>query len=172
MKKLLCWILSVTFVLSLSACGETQPAVSTDVTVAEASFDFIATDIDGNVVRFADFQDAKVIMINFWEPWCNPCVSEMPAIEQLYTQYSSDGLVVLGVFTSTGMDDDICAVREDCGITYPLLRGEDETLLALQTEYVPTTVFLDAKGNILTDEPIIGVRSYEEYESLVKEYLR
>lgn len=172
MKRMLCWILAITVVFSLSACGDAQPSASTDVTVAEASLNFIATDIDGNVVRFADFQDAKVIMINFWEPWCNPCVSEMPDIAKLYTQYSSAGLVVLGIYTSTGMDDDIRSVQEDCGITYPLLYSEDEALLALQTEYVPTTVFLDAKGNVLSDEPVIGVRSYEEYESLVKEYLR
>lgn len=171
MKRIICLFLSALFLFSCSACGSKEsPAVLTH-TEAEESFDFLATDLDGNIVRFSDYADAKVLMINFWEPWCQPCLSEMPDLESLWSQYKDDGLVILGVFTSTGMEEDIRAVQAKYSISYPLLRGEDERLLALQTDYVPTTVFVNTDGRILTQEPIIGARSLEEYEALIKEYL-
>ena len=173
MKKIICLFLSALFLFSFAACSTSKesPSVSTH-TEAEETFDFLATDLDGNIVRFSDYADAKVLMINFWEPWCQPCLSEMPDLENLWSQYKDRGLVILGVFTSTGMDEDIRAVQTQYGISYPLLRGEDERLLALQTDYVPTTVFVNADGRILTQEPIIGAKSLEEYEAMIKEYLR
>ena len=66
--------------------------------------------------------DAKVVMINLWEPWCGPCVNEMPGLEKLYEQYKDKGLVILGVFSSQDMDEDARKVIEDAGITYPILK--------------------------------------------------
>lgn len=172
MKKLFCIALCILFIFSFSACGKQESTDGIDNSVSDSKFGFLATDISGNIVRFSDFADAKVLMLNFWEPWCQPCLSEMPDLESLYEKYEDNGLVILGVFTSQGMDDDIRAVLDEYGITYPILRGEDERLLALQTEYVPTTVFLRTDGTILTPEPIVGVRSFVEYEKMVKEYLQ
>ena len=54
---------------------------------ARGKYDFVSHDIDGNVVKLADFASAKVIMLNYWEPWCPPCIRELPELEQLYEAY-------------------------------------------------------------------------------------
>lgn len=131
---------------------------------------FSTTDIDGNAVSFGDFSDAKLIMINFWEPWCGPCVREMPDLEKLYEEYKADGLVILGVFSTEDMEDEAREVLDSCGTSYPILRYTDE-MEAFVTEYVPTTVFLDGQGNLLTDEPIVGSNSFDGWKQVVEEYL-
>lgn len=130
-------------------------------------FTFSTVDIYGNSYSSDDIKGAKLIMINFWEPWCGPCVSEMPELESLYQNYKEQGLLILGVCYTT---EEAKYVIDDNGITYPILCGNDE-LLRFTTEYVPTTVFIDANGNVLTDEPMIGARSYEEWEEEVLQYL-
>ena len=135
-----------------------------------AGFDFSTEDINGNPVSASDFTDAKVIMVNFWEPWCGPCVGEMPDLEKLYETYKDQGLVILGSFSTSGADEDVKKVVEDIGITYPIIRT-DRMLQQYMTAYVPTTIFVDGEGNILTEEPYIGAKSAAEWERIITDYL-
>lgn len=193
MKKLLC-IFSALCLVCLSACGsqtaapetvsitetrtmeqleivdpfgaETEPAVET-----QSGFTFSVTDLDDQPFTFADCKGAKVIMLNFWEPWCGPCVGEMPELEKLYEDYKDQGLLILGVFSTPNVSEDARSIVADSGVTYPILHGTDPVLEAFTTDYVPTTVFLDADGNVLSAEPFVGARSYADWESIVKEFL-
>lgn len=146
------------------------PAVESPAVINDESSVFSTTDIDGNAVDFKDYTDAKLIMVNFWEPWCGPCVREMPDLEKLYEEYKADGLVILGVYSTADMDDEVREVLKSCGTTYPVLRYSTE-MEPFVTEYVPTTVFLDQQGNMLTDEPIVGSNSYDGWKQIIEEYL-
>ena len=61
------------------------------------------------------------------------------------------------------------AVLQNAGVSYPALRYVP-AFDQYQTGYVPTTVFLDSAGNLI-GEPVIGSRSYEQWEQIVKELL-
>lgn len=145
-------------------------SIAEPVAAATTGLAFTTTDIDGNAVSLSDYSDAKVIMVNFWEPWCGPCVGEMPDLEMLYEEYSSEGFMILGVFSTTDMDDEAKEVLASCGTTYPILRYVDD-MEPYITEYVPTTIFLDQNGNVLTDEPIVGANSYDDWKQIIEEYL-
>ena len=161
--------------------AETAPPVSThdpasnnkdsaSTDISSKKLDFNTTDIDGNPVSLADFKDASLIMVNFWEPWCGPCVGEMPDLAELYEAYKGEGLVILGVFSTEGQDDDARAILEDCKVTYPILRC-DANLAQFTTDYVPTTFFADAEGNVLSAEPVVGAQSKDDWERLITAYL-
>lgn len=128
---------------------------------------FSTTDINGNPVSMNTYSDYKVIIINMWEPWCGPCVGEMPDLQKLYKKYQSKGLLVIGVYST---EQDAKTTVESNGITYPIIKKSYE-FNEFDTGYVPTTIIVDGQGNILTSEPIIGSRSYKEWEALVKPYL-
>lgn len=135
-----------------------------------AKFSFSTTDINGKEVSIEDFSDAKLIMVNFWEPWCGPCVGEMPDLEKIYEEYKSEGLVILGVFSTLDMEAEAREVLNSCGTTYPILKFED-SMTPFITEYVPTTIFVDSDGNVLTDEPIVGGNSYDDWKEYIDEYM-
>ena len=147
---------------------DTQEESSADDTADPLTFD--TTDLNGDPVSYSDFADAKLIMVNYWEPWCAPCVSEMPDLQKLYETYKDQGFVILGVFATEGGDEDAKAIVEDTGVTYPILHM-DSNLSAYQTEYVPTTIFVGENGKVVSDEPYIGAHSYEDWETILKTYL-
>ncbi|HET8577695.1 MAG TPA: TlpA disulfide reductase family protein [Methylomirabilota bacterium] len=51
-------------------------------------------------LRLSDFK-GKVIFLNFWATWCEPCKEEMPAMERLYQKYRDRGLLVLAISVDT-----------------------------------------------------------------------
>jgi peroxiredoxin len=54
------------------------------------------TDTGGTVHRLADYR-GKVVLVNFWATWCEPCLAELPTIEQLRAAFAGRPLVVLAV---------------------------------------------------------------------------
>lgn len=160
-------IVAIVATIMLAGCDEIDESI--DVS-NRSQLTFSTTDIDGNTVSIDDFSDSKLIMINFWEPWCGPCVQEMPDLERLYEEYQSDGLMILGVYSTLNMDAEVKAVLESCGTTYPILRYNDE-MEQYSTDYVPTTIFVDQQKNVLTTEPIVGGNSYDNWKEIIEDYM-
>lgn len=110
-------------------------------------------------------------MINAWEPWCGPCVNEMPDIERLYKAYKNKGFEVVGV-CSQQYAADARGIVSSNGITYPVVFDGDPNFGILDSGYVPTTVFVDGNGHILSAEPFVGSRSYADWETIINSYLK
>jgi len=144
---------------------------NSSVSNSSGEFNFETTDINGNPVSGEDIKNAKVVMVNYWEPWCGPCVGELPELQKLYENYKDKGFLLLGVYSSFDMDDDAKEIIADSGVTYPILRAESN-LSQFMTDYFPTTIFVDGNGNVLSEEPYIGARSYEDWEEILKGYLK
>ena len=61
-----------------------------------AAPDFTLTDLQGNPQRLSDYK-GKVVLINIWATWCEPCRNEMPKLDQLYRDKQARGFMVLGM---------------------------------------------------------------------------
>lgn len=57
--------------------------------------------LEGKAIKLSELK-SKIVVINFWATWCAPCVRELPSLQQLANEYSSQGLTVVGV----NMDED------------------------------------------------------------------
>ena len=129
-------------------------------------FLFSTTDFEGNEVTEQLFAGHKLTILNFWEPWCGPCVSEMPDLQRLSQEYAGKGVQVVGVFATPNADEEVQAVLDKTGVTYPILRYTSEFDF-LQTGYVPTTVIIGSSGNVLT-EPFSGAMDYDGWTALIE----
>lgn len=69
--------------------------------------DFVLPKLDGSVQKLSNHR-GKPVLVNLWATWCPPCIAEMPLLDAIVRDYSSRGLVVLGV----AGDDDAARVRE------------------------------------------------------------
>lgn len=110
--------------------------------------DFALTDLAGREHRAADW-DGKVLVLNFWAPWCEPCRDEIPMLNRLQQDFGARGLQVLG-FTV----DEPPAARAFAAqfeFSYPVLLGLEQILL-LQSRYgdtrLPFTVVIDRTGQV------------------------
>lgn len=191
MKKILSVILCGAIALSIASCSgsDVKPASGTDVTTSSGAtekasvstdadfspdFTFKTTDRAGNTYDESIFASAKLTMINFWEPWCGPCVKEMPDLELLYEAYKDKGFQIIGVYSETHMESEVAGILKNKNISYPILNYTDE-FARFNTGYVPTTVFVDGNGHIIKmddgTESIVGSNTYEGWETIIKQYL-
>lgn len=131
-------------------------------------FLFDTTDFAGNPIT-EQILAGHLTVLNFWEPWCSPCVSEMPDLEKLSQEYADRGVQVIGVFSTPNADEEVQAALDRTGVTYPILRYTSEFDF-LQTGYVPTTVIIDSSGSVVK-APFSGAMSYDAWVKLIEELL-
>ena len=90
----------------------------------------------------------KVVVLNVFASWCQPCQAEAPVLEQAQRSIGRDDATVLGVTyldTSTASEQ---FVRE-WHLTYPVLRDIDGNFVrGLGTDAVPETFVIDRQGRI------------------------
>jgi peroxiredoxin len=107
---------------------------------------FTLNDINGRPVSLADYR-GKVVILDFWAPWCPPCKREIPDLISLQDQYASKGLQIIGV----GLDrpDNVSSFVRENGVNYPVMVGDDDiTQLYGGIPGIPTTFIIDKEGNI------------------------
>ena len=95
----------------------------------------------------ADYR-GKVVLVNIWASWCQPCRTETPLLEKLQRQIASRGGTVLGVnFRDTTGDAN--AFARKYGLTYPSLRDVDGDLAQdYGTRALPETFVIDRQGKV------------------------
>lgn len=107
--------------------------------------DFELKTLAGDTVKLSDLKGKKV-MLNFWATWCPPCKAEMPAMEEFHKE-AGDEVVILAVNIDPHLD--VKAFVDENGITFPIpLDAEDKVNETYQVLSIPTTYFIDTKGNI------------------------
>lgn len=187
MKKLLFPFLLLAVIL-LFGCGKVNDtnlpddSASPDAAVTDTAngetaapvdagqLDFATTDINGDPFTVDDLKNAKVVLVNFWEPWCGPCVGEIGDLARLYEEYKDQGFLIVGAYSTEGQDEDVKSIMADNGVTYPVIKAAGN-MGEFMTMYVPTTVFADGSGKIISAEPEIGAHSYDEWKAIIEDYL-
>ena len=88
----------------------------------------------------------QVVLLNFWASWCEPCRSEMPALELLATRFESRGLQVLAInFRET--DAALARFNASMPLSLPILRDPDGAAAqAYGVRTFPSTVAIDRQG--------------------------
>lgn len=101
---------------------------------------------EGDVITLEQFR-GQTVVLNFWATWCGPCRLEAPSFDTFAT--NNPDIAVLGL----AQDPKPALVRASAkklGIHYPVLLADRETLEAYSVTTFPTTVIVDAEGNVST----------------------
>jgi peroxiredoxin len=101
---------------------------------------------DGSVVALADLR-GKVVLLNFWATWCEPCLEEMPAMERLARTYRERGLVVLALSVDREGASVVGPFLKRHALTFPVGLDLQQTVARLYRVWaLPSTFVLDRTG--------------------------
>lgn len=151
--------------------AEAETSAAPEGEAAAHRLPFSLTTLTGEPIDESYISGSKITMINYWATWCGPCVSEIPDLIEISEEYPAEEFRMLGVLL---WDEDIQGAKqfiEEQGISYPVVNAEG-VFLDMSAEFmgVPTTVFVNAEGNILGT--VVGARSGSAWRELIDELLR
>lgn len=163
--------------LVLAGCNQhpassTQPkrAVIAAGEIGSQLPEFAVKDLQGRAISSADLR-GKVVLIDFWATWCEPCKKEMPGYQKLLNFYGSRGLAVIGFKFDTMMDmEDPAQFAKRIGVRYPLAVAPDDLKQKFGgIEGLPTTMIYDRQGTLR--KKVVGFEYTDVIESAVKPLL-
>src|SRR6266481_935176 len=129
--------------------------------------EFSVKDLQGREISSSDLR-GKVVLIDFWATWCQPCKKEMPGYQKLLNLYGSRGFAVIGLKFDTMADaEDPVQFAKKIGVRYPLAVAPDELKQKFGgIEGLPTTMLYDRQG--ILRKKVVGFEYTDAFETALK----
>ena len=128
--------------------------------------------LDGGVTALNEHRE-RLVIVNFWATWCEPCTLEMPTLEALWRGYRQRGLMVLGVSVDRGAPRPLLEPYvARLGLSFPILLDADLAVSrAWRVPGLPATFVVRPGGDAVG--MAVGAREWssEEMRALLERYL-
>jgi len=129
------------------------------IQVGDTAPAFSITADNGRVITASNF-GGRLLVLNFWASWCQPCVEEVPSLDQFAREMAGSGVVVLGV----AMDKDPKSYRrflDRANVSFMTARDPDAKISASYGTFkYPESYIIDAKGKVV--QKIIGATNWTD----------
>lgn len=163
-------LLSIALVLSCTSKKESSSSNESqgrEQAVEQATF----VNLDGEEVPISRFE-GKVVLIDFWETWCKPCLASFPTMQKLMDDYPEDFIVLAVSPGWVDSKEDAREFRQEHDYDFVYLYDENNLHETLNVQGIPYKVFVDAGGGFV--EASLGSRGpqgdYKHAEDLIKEH--
>jgi len=132
--------------------------------------EFLVRDLHGYRLSSSELR-GKVVLIDFWATWCQPCKKEMPGYQRLLNKYRSRGFAVIGFKFDTMADTESpISFAKKLGVDYPLAVADDDLKNKFGgIEGLPTTMIYDRDG--ILRRKVVGFEYTDAFEAAVKPLL-
>jgi thiol-disulfide isomerase/thioredoxin len=162
---------------NFSGCSKNGSGPASGAALANEP-DVTFKDLQGNDVSLGSLK-GKVVLVNFWATWCEPCRTEIPWMIEFQQKYAGKGFTMLGV----AMDDEgkaavnpfIQKAQFDVNghpsrMDYPIVLGNDD----LASKFggligLPTSVMISRDGKI--EKRYIGLVNHDSIEKEIQSLL-
>ncbi|MFL5799595.1 MAG: TlpA family protein disulfide reductase [Actinomycetota bacterium] len=143
-------LVALVAVVALASCGPENGDLPRGVAVAAGR----APELAGPAIagRLPPAQ-GRVVVVNFWNPYCPPCRVEAPVLEAAARRYAGRGVVVVGVhYTGQQWPKSVPAALSflrAAHLTYPVIGDPGARMaMAFGIRGIPSTVIVDGRGNL------------------------
>lgn len=151
----------IVYFVSRRAVKEKEPLVAVGLHVPNLE---VVDAVTSRKLSLADFK-GKVLFINFWATWCQPCREEMPSMEELFKHFMDNkDFVMLTILFRDDPQTGINYLKQN-GFNFPVMLDEEgQTARAYGLTGVPETYIVDKEG--ILREKIIGPYQWDSPEAL------
>lgn len=113
--------------------------------------DFTLRSIKKKMVTLSDYR-GKVVLINFWATWCQPCQAEMPHLQAIYDEFHEKGFEVLSISIDESRDSSkVKPLIRRGKYTFPVLLDKQTKVIPLYNpdQTLPYNVLVDKEGKMV-----------------------
>ncbi len=114
-------------------------------------------------------QKGKVVVVNFWATWCQPCRMEIPDLIRTRNTYSEQNVVILGVSVDRQASR-VMELSRILGINYTLLHARKDVPLGFGIRGIPRTLIYNRNGEKVIDH--VGVVDFLGLSSEISKLLK
>jgi len=154
------------------ASERAEPVLAGLLAVADRTLapDFSLPDAEGGTATMADYEN-RVLLLNFWATWCQPCKAEMPWFVTFEDVFSSEGFAVLGVSIDQPGWDIVRPFLKERPVNYRIALADTAERGAPfgPMTILPTTWLIDREGRIASEH--IGLVDRELLEKEIRQLL-
>ena len=115
------------------------------------------TDLHGVILPVArDDNGGGATLLVFWASWCQPCIHEIPVLNEFHRFYGKRGLrvVSVGIKFGGGTLENLKEAAGQHEVTYPVFFDHEGTMeKAFGINALPTTVLIDGEGKVIWNGP-------------------
>jgi peroxiredoxin len=166
------WLVAVAVALASLFALFSGPGPAPPVGRGSRAPDFALARLDGGApLRLSDLA-GRVVLVNFWATWCQPCEAEMPAMERLYRALAGEGFELVAVSVDRDRDE-VTRFRERLALSFPiLLDPQEEVARAYQTFRYPESLLIGPDGVVI--ERYVGGKEWDApaYVDRIRRLLR
>lgn len=131
----------------------------------------VFTDLDGNSVSLEQYR-GKVLVIDFWETWCAPCLQVFPSLQQLREEFPDDFEVLAVTLGAMEGPEEAAAFRDEHDYDFEFLYDANNVSDELGIFSIPFKLYIDPDGELIKSE--IGTRGrdgdYSNAREIIQEY--
>lgn len=140
------------------------------------TIEFETTNLDEAKVDSSIFKEYDLTMINIWGTYCGPCKEEMPMLQEIYEEMKEKNVNLIGIVSDADSKENIKIAKDILKASEAKFENivPDKKLidnLFKDIQGVPTTIFVDSKGNVIGSE-ILGAVSKENYIKEIESRLK
>jgi thiol-disulfide isomerase/thioredoxin len=126
-------------------------------------------DIHGRPFGLADYK-GKVVLLNFWATWCQPCRKEIPDLIKLQCEFRDKGLQIVGITYPPEKLSKVRRFLRKFRMNYPVTIGSRPSkALFTSSETLPMTIVIDRDGAVR--DVIEGIMYSDEFDQKIKPLL-
>jgi thiol-disulfide isomerase/thioredoxin len=110
--------------------------------------DINVTDVNNKRIDLNTLKGEKITIVDFWATWCKPCMTAIPKLNTIYTEFSSQGVEIIGVNVDGPRNAaKVKPLSTALNIQYPVVLDPDQKLAAeFNISVFPTLVILNETG--------------------------
>ncbi|MGM0506997.1 MAG: TlpA family protein disulfide reductase [Bacteroidota bacterium] len=174
-------ILSIATLLLFASCsgGQDEPSpeasgpdpAAEDIDRASIIKQAVFTDLEGNEVTLETYR-GKVLVIDFWETWCAPCLQVFPSLQELREEFPDDFEVLAVTLGAMEGPEEAIGFRDEHNYDFQFLYDANNVSDELGIFSIPFKLYIDPDGELIKSE--IGTRGregdYSNTREIIQEY--
>jgi cytochrome c biogenesis protein CcmG, thiol:disulfide interchange protein DsbE len=121
--------------------------------------------LDGSKIKLSDYR-GKIVIVNFWASWCNPCVEEFPSMVKLVSQFNGD--VVILAISEDDQSEDIKTFTKAMGLPKPHFEvvwdQEKRAMKDYGVEKLPESFLVGRDGKLV--RKVLGIENWASEDAV------